>query len=143
MPLEFRGAQGECTTNPNKEFLRSVILDHDDNYWRNALTSTLSFHIAEPPVERTLLVSTHSEHGVYLKYHEQISGKITKTLLSLGDAATLDAVVDTGDEWYASVGLFLPPQTAWEAILEYCTTGTLSGKVHWIDPSAIPETGNW
>lgn len=92
----------------------------------------------------TMLVSPHSESGIYLQYIENSGdAKNYITYLSLYDDSKLNETLETFDEIYASRGLFLPIDLAWNAVLDFITSGARSSKITWITPESIPEGGNW
>ena len=71
------------------------------------------------------------QNGFYLKYSDEAK----QVWLSLEDPGKLTEVVECADEWYASVGLFLPKEKAWLAIKEFCQTGNRTDEITWIDPA--------
>ncbi|MHC4405482.1 MAG: Imm1 family immunity protein [Planctomycetota bacterium] len=75
--------------------------------------------------------------GIYIKY---IDGD--NQWLSLHDRTRLSEVV-CPDDWNAPAGLFVPTETAWLAIEEFCKTGRRSKAIEWTTPAEIPEDGNW
>lgn len=92
----------------------------------------------------TMIVSPHRESGIYLQYLENSGdAKNYITYLSLYDDSKLNETVETFDEIYASRGLFLPTDLAWDAVLDFITSGVRSSKIAWITPESIPEGGNW
>ncbi len=146
--VEMRLPGGKKLENPNLDFIRSVILRPTVAFWREGNGSAvLKFFTGQSA--KTLLVlpsgksfdalATNGRLYIYLKYIEEDGG----TWLSLEDADKLKEVDECEDEWYASVGLFLPPEKAWVAIKEFCESGTRSPQIQWIRPTAIPEGGNW
>lgn len=90
----------------------------------------------------TLLILPNLKIGVYLKFLKTVAGQ-TETWLSLRDPSRLNEVVECGEEWYVSVGLFLEPKAAWDAVRHFCETGGKASGVTWISPDQIPEDGNW
>ena len=72
----------------------------------------------------------------FIDFHEN-------DLLSLNNENKLAEVAETAEEIYASIGLFLPIELAWEGILDFIKTGKASPKIKWITPEEIPEDGNW
>lgn len=64
-------------------------------------------------------------------------------LLQLLNKEDLEEVLETAEEIYASKGLFLPVESAWEGIMDFIETGNPSSKIIWITPDNIPENRNW
>lgn len=92
----------------------------------------------------SLIVSPNLKSGIYLQYLENSGDtKNYTTYLSLYDDSQLDKTIETFDEIYASAGLFLPVDLAWDAVYEFITSGERSSKTAWITPDRIPEGGNW
>jgi hypothetical protein len=89
----------------------------------------------------TLLILPHVQDrlGIYLKF---IGERSRDEYLSCHDRARLAEVAECGDEWYASVGLFLPKEKAWAAIEEFMRSGRRTGAVEWIRSTEIPQGGN-
>lgn len=137
----YEPPSGGTDTNLNVDELRNAVLSWPSDYWRVGSGGAI-LRFADGN-ERTamLLVLPHvqEQHGIYLKY----SGSDKQEWLSVHDRSKLDHVAECADEWYASVGLFLPKELAWVAIEEFIRSGTKSAKVHWIQPDEVPENGNW
>lgn len=91
---------------------------------------------------KTLWVAAVKEYGVYLGYCDSGNER-----LSLSDRNNLDKVVDVwGDGLYVSEGLFISPETAWQCIYEFATTGNIQQNIEWISPDElfdITEDGNY
>ena len=51
--------------------------------------------------------------------------------------------METAEEIYASIGLFLPKEEAWEEIQYFIETGKPLSSIMWITPDDISENGNW
>ncbi|MDE6677871.1 MAG: hypothetical protein K2K02_02420 [Ruminococcus sp.] len=86
-----------------------------------------------------LCIASVKEYGVFIGYSDSENEK-----LSLSDRDKLDRVVDVwGDGLYVSEGLFISPETAWQCIHEFVTTGSISCNIEWISPDDIPENGNF
>ena len=88
--------------------------------------------------EKALLILPNRPHGLYLKYIEG-----DDEWLSLEDRELLDQVVECSDEWYASIGLFLPKEKAWLARREFCLSGCCADKIDWIHLLDLSEGGNY
>ena len=77
---------------------------------------------------------------IYLQYLDNVKHEIW---LSLENVKKLNEVAETADEIYASIGLFLPIEVAWEGIKDFLLTGKRSEKIKWVEPNIIPENGNF
>lgn len=143
MNVRFEGARGECIDAPDINFLRDIVLNPGCDYWSHGITSGAVLEIHDSEAMRCLLINPRESLGVYLKYHEFHNHRLTDTQLSMHDPTKLSKVVDGGDEWFASVGLFLPPHLAWPGVEYFCQTGRLTPQIHWISPSTMPEDGNY
>ena len=88
----------------------------------------------------TLMLGQNIQAGMYLHYIDELQ-KID--LLSLYNINELNEVLETAEEIYASKGLFLPLDIAWNAIKYFIETGLPSPIVIWVTPEIIPEDGNW
>lgn len=124
----------EATRNPDLSWLRGVILNP---FQMGGEFGEATITFREGAREATLILISDRELGYYLK-HEQV-GDIW---LSLGDPDRLTEVV-CPDDWKASAGLFIPLARAWMVIHEFLLSGTRSAVIGWIQPSDVPESGNW
>jgi hypothetical protein len=133
----FRFPSGKREKNPDLELVcQSMLLSPSDFWMKGSGDATIDF--VDGDVSRTLLLLPNNEFEIYLKYLEG-----GKARLSLENPQKLNEVIECLDEWCASKGLFLPKEKAWLAVKEFCETGQLTDKVDWINPSEIPEGGNW
>jgi hypothetical protein len=85
-----------------------------------------------------MLILPNEKYGYYLHYLD----KAGNAWLSLHDPAKLRETAECADEWYASIGLFLPKDLAWIAVKEFIETGERSSEIKWIKPADLPEGGN-
>lgn len=79
-------------------------------------------------------------NGYYLHY---IDKKVNCEKLSLGDYEKLTEVIEYDVDCYASVGLFIPVDSALNEIESFCRTGNITNSIDWISPNEVPEEGNW
>jgi len=135
--LVFRAPNGERIENPATTLIQSVVLDPSRDYWRQG-SGDATIDFSDGNHRKRLLVLPNDLLFFYLKYIEG-----TETWLSLQDADRLGEVIECSDEWYASVGLFLPRERAWLAIKDFCDTGRRCNDIQWIRPVDLPEGGNW
>ncbi|MNN93694.1 hypothetical protein D3C81_2121920 [compost metagenome] len=63
--------------------------------------------------------------------------------LSLENELRLNQFVESSDEWYASIGLFMPVEKAWIAISEFLISGEKTDLINWINSEDMPKDGNW
>ena len=136
----FTDPNGEKKIISDVNLLKSLIIDNCMNYWmQGSGDGFIDFH--ENDVKRsTLMIGPNIKYGLYLHY---IDHSKHIDLLSLNDENKLAEVAETAEEIYASIGLFLPIELAWEGILDFIETGKASPKIKWITPEDIPEDGNW
>lgn len=141
--VTFRGPTGEVIQNPSEEYLRNLFVAPPNGYWkRGSGDAELEFY-GTSGERLTLLVLPYEGLGYYLQWLKLEGRQVTETWLSLYDRAKLAQVVACGNEWMASVGLFLPPVMAGEAVSEFSRSGRRTERVAWIQPDEIPEDGNW
>ncbi len=138
MSVTYEGPEGVVDANPALAQLEHYIVDLPAEYWNSGSGNAILSHDSGA----TLLILPNLQHGVYLKYFRDRT-RTDDVWLSLADPNTLDKTAECGEEWYASVGLFLVPRLAWSAVKDFCETGGMSDKIKWARPSAIPESGNW
>lgn len=88
---------------------------------------------------KILNIASVKECGVYIGYND---GENVR--LSLYDRNNLDKVVDVwGDGLYVSEGLFISPETAWQCIHEFVTTGSIHYNIEWISSDDLPENASY
>ncbi len=139
MRLSFQPPSGRVMVNPDLNDIRSLIVSPPPEYWLSGSGGATFTAQDGGKSEIRMLVLPNMDYGYYLKYIDCDGG----TWLSLSDSTRLTVVTTCGDQWYASIGLFLPPETAWEVINEFCRTGQRSDRITWITPDEIPDDGNW
>ena len=135
-------------TNPNGReieiedihFLKLDLIDNFIDYWmQGSGDGYFDFYLNGKRIS-SLYLGPNINEGLYLHYVDRVN---KKDLLSLKDINQLHEVVETAEEIYASKGLFLDLNNAWEAICYFFNNGTNSPKVEWITPDLIPADGNW
>jgi hypothetical protein len=135
--VTFNDPRCKNIESPSDEFIDSVFLNPPEDYWKVGKGGAMIEY--KGTVIATLIVMQTEEFGFYLKYLDARKDE----WLSLGDPERLDEVTDAGDEWYASIGLFITKVQACSAVKDFCRTGRRSEKINWITPDQIPEDGNW
>lgn len=122
------------------DWLKNNIIEQFETYWmQGSGDGFIDFYESDENIS-TLMIGPNVKHGLYLHFIDNIK-KIN--LLSLNNENELNEVAETADEIYASIGLFLPIDAAWEGISDFIETGKASSKIKWITPKDIPENGNW
>ena len=135
--IDPNGNRNEIT---NIETLKGEIINKFETYWMQGSGDGFIDYYEDENKISTLLIGPNIEYGLYLHFVNK-NGK--NDLLSLYNKCKLDEVVETADEIYASIGLFLPIEVAWKVISDFVETGRASSKIEWITPGDIPENGNW
>lgn len=123
--------------------LKADIVDDFETFWMDGSGDGYFEYIVGDEVKSLLLVGPNVEHGMYLHFMDREDKGNGVDLLSLYDAERLDEVAETAEEIYASVGLFLPVELAWKAIVDFVENGKPSEAIEWITPDDIPDEGNW
>ena len=120
--------------------LKRRVIDSFSEFWiQGSGDGYLEFYEDDELIS-TLMLGPNVDYGLYLHFIDRMNHM---ELLSLYDENRLSEVAETAEEIYASIGLFLPVELAWEGILEFVKTGEASSKIRWIMPDQIPENGNW
>jgi len=70
-------------------------------------------------------------------------GCIGEEWMSLWDEHRLEEMVDAGDEWYVSKGLFVPPPVATNILQDFIQSGRRSVWTKWTTPNLMPANSNW
>ena len=120
--------------------IKRDIIDNFDTYWMQGSGDGYIEYFNNDKKISMLMLGPNIEHGLYLHYIDCVNNM---DLLSLYDETKLDEVAETAEEIYASIGLFLPKNKAWEGIQYFIKTGNPISSINWISPNDIPENGNW
>ncbi len=136
----FTGPDGKKNEIMDIVKLREDIISNFYEYWGQGSGDGYIDLYQNSLKKATLMIGPNKEYGIYLHF---IDVENRRDWLSLYDTDKLDRVVETADEIYASVGLFLPLELAWEGIVAFIESGDMSPKIKWITPDDIPENGNW
>ncbi|MEO3945147.1 hypothetical protein [Gorillibacterium sp. CAU 1737] len=134
---------GEVIDNPSEDLLRQQLIEALPALCQQGTRTAVLDYEDEEKGARSLLLFLNQEHGIYLKYLLLTNHRVTEEWLSLSNRSALEEWVDLSDEWYASVGLFLPVEAAWEAICEFRKSGERSIQVEWVHAEDMPEDSNW
>lgn len=136
----FRDPNGDESEITDLNMMRQDIIDDFATYWMQGSGDGFIEFFDEGKKIAMLMLGPNIEHGLYLHFIDCVKNK---DLLSLYDESKLEEVAETAEEIYASVGLFLPKEEAWEGIKFFIETGRALSDIKWITPDDIPEEGNW
>ncbi len=136
----FNGPEGDVLLITDMSALKRDVIDNFDTFWMLGSGDGYIEYFVEDKKISTLMLGPNIEYGLYLHYIDEVD---RLDLLSLHDKNNLNEVAETADEIYASIGLFLPKEEAWEGIQFFVETGKPLESIKWITPDDIPETGNW
>ena len=136
----FRSPEGNDYEITDLIALKKEVIDDFDNYWMQGSGDGYIEYYIDDKLVSLLMLGPNIEYGLYLHYVDLVDNV---DLLSLYDKSRLDEVAETADEIYASIGLFLPKERAWEGIQYFVETGKLLSSIMWITPDDIPDNGNW
>lgn len=136
----FTSPNGEKIEVKDIADLKQDLIEDFDSYWMQGSGDGFFDYWNNGKKEATLLIGPNINMGLYLHYIDRVN---RLDLLSLNDINDLHDVVETAEEIYASKGLFLEKNTAWEAICVFCNTGKASKEITWVTPDIIPPDGNW
>lgn len=136
----FRNPEADENVITDLNGMKKEIIDNFDEFWmQGSGDGYIEFFVEDKKVSM-LMLGPNIEHGLYLHYIDCVENV---DLLSLYDENRLDEVAETAEEIYASIGLFLPKEEAWEGIQYFVKTGKPLSSIKWITPDDIPENGNW
>jgi hypothetical protein len=136
--IKLIAPNGEKLINPENHILNKILEDFSSDFWLTG-SGDLSIDFDNEVIKTSMIVTPQQDLGVYLKYFDQKN----QTLLSLKDRSKLGKVVNPGNDWLVSEGLFIANNLAKEAIVEFSRSGENSKEVIWISPDDMPEEGNW
>ncbi len=136
----FRNPEGDENEIIDLIAMKKDVIDDFDNYWMQGSGDGFIDFFEDEKNISTLMLGPNVKYGLYLHYIDNIK-KID--LLSLNNENELNEVAETAYEIYASIGLFLPKEKAWEGIQYFIETGKALSSITWITPNDIPENGNW
>lgn len=131
---------GDTIENIKLETMKQYMLDDHYNYWSKGCGDGFIEYYRNNKEISTMMIGQNNNYGIYLRV---VDHNFNKEFLSLYNKELLNEVTETAEELYASIGLFLPIELAWEGIKQYLLDGTLSEKIKWVDPDIIPEEGNY
>lgn len=139
----FSDSNGDYREVTDIAKLKAAIIDNFEEFWMDGSGDGFFDYVDDDGKTVRLFIGTNMEYGIYLHFTDWDKKGNGVDLLSLHDASKLDEVAETAEELYASIGLFLPIEQAWEVIVDFIKNGKPSDKVEWITPDDIPEEGNW
>lgn len=137
---EFHQPTGDVIENISIDKMKKYIVDEFLTYWRQGSGDGYIDYYVDESKQYTMMIGPNENHGIYLQYLDHVK---QETWLSLENDHHLEDVAETADEIYASIGLFLPIETAWEGVKAFLLTGNRSEKIMWTEPHIIPENGNY
>ncbi len=143
MKIVFESPTGTIFENPNVDDLRQSMIDSFPDYWYQGIGTATIDYFDDEKDQRSLLIFPIDEHGIYLKYLVMENRRVSEEWLSLEIPLALDQFVESSDEWYASIGLFMPLEKAWTAISEFLVSGERTELINWINSEDMPEDSNW
>lgn len=136
----FTDPNGEKIEINNCDNFRDIIIMNFETYWLQGSGDGFIDYYENEKKLATLLIGPNVKFGLYLHYINHCN---KDEYLSLNNRDELNEVAETAEEIYASIGLFLPIETAWKVIYYFLNTGTTSDVIEWITPDEIPDGGNW
>lgn len=137
---EFHQPTGDVIENISISEMKKYIVDEFREYWMQGSGDGFIDYFIDGSNKYSMMIGPNEKYGIYLHY---IDNEKDDNWLSLYDKDYLNTVAETADEIYASIGLFLPIEKAWEGIKEFLLTGKRSESITWVKPDIIPEMGNW
>ncbi len=136
----FRNPEADESVITDLNAMKSDIIDNFDTFWMQGSGDGYIEYFSEDKRISMLMLGPNIEYGLYLHYIDFVNNV---DLLSLYDESRMEEVAETAEEIYASIGLFLPKEEAWEGICYFVKTGKPLSSIKWITPDDIPENGNW
>lgn len=136
MTIRYTNPVGDVVENPTLDDLRDIVTRLPTDYWGRGSGDA----VLENERGASLGIFPNAKHGVHLKYYAPGDDE---PWLSLGDRSRMAEVAEVSDEWYVSVGLFVPPADAWLAVDKFWRTGDRTDQIPWIRPDEVPEGGNF
>lgn len=143
MKIVFESPDGATVENPNIDELRLSMIDSFPDYWHQGNGTAIIEYFDDEKGQRSLMIFPNDEHGIYLKYLVMENRRVRAEWISLENELTLNQFVESSDEWYASIGLFMPVEKAWTAISEFLISGEKTDLINWINSEDMPEDSNW
>jgi hypothetical protein len=132
--------RGKKIENPDLGALREATLSISPAFWLQGSKSTVELDYFDDHGQRKswMIILPH-ENAYYLNVNRGTKGEF----VSLSDRNKLTEVVECGDDWEASRGIFIPPEQAWLAIEEFLRTGQRTDKIGWLSTADMPYDGRW
>ena len=143
MTIKYQSPNEPAVENPNIDELRTKMIDNFPEYWHQGKGTAAIQYICEEKGHRSLLIFPDDKYGIYLKYSTKENGRVKETWLSMENHLWMDTHIECSDEWYASVGLYMPVEKAWAGIKYFLETGERFPKIEWRNTKDMPEGSNW
>lgn len=87
-----------------------------------------------------MIASHHEHHGFAFAYRsDEMIGSSRVVWVVLHDASRLAEHVDLGDEWFVSLGLFVPSPQAMSIVTQFKIDGQRSSHVDWVRSCELPD----
>ena len=93
--------------------IKKDIIDNFDIYWMQGSGDGYIEYFSDDKRVSMLMLGSNIAYGLYLHYIDFVDNV---EYLSLFDKSRLEEIVETAEEIYASIGLFLPKEEAWQGI---------------------------
>lgn len=143
MKIVFESPTGTISENPNIDNLRQSMIYSFPDYWHQGNGTATIDYFDDEKGQRSLLIFPNDEHGIYLKYLVMENRRVKEEWLSLENPLTLNEFVESSEEWFSSIGLFMSLEKAWIAISEFLVSGERTEMINWINSEDMPEDSNW
>jgi hypothetical protein len=144
--LIIENPDGTVVENPDTaqiEYLKGKTMNLLDTFWSQGNGEMIITEYYNPKEYSTLMIFPNPEYGIYLRYEGRNEDAGTEWL-SLEDISKLgEEVAEYSFEMYASIGLFVTTNDAWEAIEYFCLTGERTSAIEWISCENVPEQCNY
>ena len=99
---------------------RHFFLEYAPEKWAGDVSGGAFQYFHGEDDEYTLMFSHSAEHGISLSYTTDAGGAYSM-LVSVGDPARMDEIIDVGVDELRPVGSFISPQDAWVIVEGFLT----------------------
>lgn len=140
MPRFYCYFQGPVLVeNPRLEYFVDYFLDYAPEKWMGGTGDGVFAFVSDSGDSCDLSILESRKYGISVSYNIRRSGeKRGGAYYSVGNMGKVNDVEDVGDDQFAPVGSFLPPQEAWLALEDFFNNPLCkSGRIKWISADEI------
>lgn len=125
--------------NPQLDYFADYFLGYTPEKWMGTSGDGVFSFVSDSGDKCDLSILESREYGISVSYNIRRPGeKRGEGYYSVSDIKKINDVEDVGDDQFAPVGSFLPPQEAWLALEDFFKSPLCkSDRIKWINSDEI------